>query len=243
MGRLLFISALLHVALLVVLPMVPRLSRDYDAALDTYMVELVDITPATKAAEPAAAEEPTKVEEPVVEKTPVEEKVEEAKIPERPEPKPKRVVLKPPAVKSESTLEERLEERLKAQDQRRPEPAKPAEERRGDAAPAQTSTARVSASRFPYSWYLSVVQGKVSSNWVQPSARLILEDSLTTSVSFSIGRDGSISDVRVSRSSGRSTVDQSAAKAVRDSAPFPPLPDDYRETRLEVTIDFTILKE
>jgi outer membrane biosynthesis protein TonB len=38
-------------------------------------------------------------------------------------------------------------------------------------------------------------------------------------------------------------LDQSAAKAVRDSEPFPPLPDDYRENSLQVTIDFTIVRE
>ncbi|MFH1502554.1 MAG: TonB family protein, partial [Candidatus Eisenbacteria bacterium] len=87
------------------------------------------------------------------------------------------------------------------------------------------------------------VQGKVSSNWSQPSARLIVEDSLTVSVSFVIRRDGSVGDVRIARSSGRSTVDQSAAKAVRESIPFPPLPDDYLQERLDVTIDFTIVRE
>jgi protein TonB len=101
----------------------------------------------------------------------------------------------------------------------------------------------VTASRFPYGWYLSVIQGKVSSNWDQPSARLLAEDSLTASVSFTIRRDGSVHGIQVSRSSGRSTVDQSAARAVRDSAPFPPLPDDYMRDTLEVTIDFTIVRE
>jgi len=49
--------------------------------------------------------------------------------------------------------------------------------------------------------------------------------------------------VTVRKSSGRSTIDQSAAKAVRNSAPFPPLPDDYRDDRLDVTIDFTVERE
>lgn len=239
MGRVLFISAIIHVIVLVALPFVPGLSRRYDPALDTYMVELVDIP--AQASTPQV-EEPTPPEPAVEESKPVEE---EQTIPEEPAPKPepKRVILKPPTPKTERTLEERLEERLKVQDQRRPESPRPTQERKTESGPAQTSTARVSAAKFPYGWYLSVVQGKVSSNWSQPSARLIVEDSLTVSVAFVITRDGSVRDVRVSRSSGRSTVDQSAVKAVRDSAPFPPLPDDYMENRLEVTIDFTILKE
>ncbi len=238
MGRVLFISALVHVIVLVALPFIPALSRHYDAALDTYTVELVDVP--SQPDVPPAVEEPAQQEAAVEEPAPTEEK---ETIPEEPKAKPKQVVLKPPAAKQEKSLEERLQERLGAQDRKRPQESQEQPKPKTESAPAQTSTARVSASRFPYGWYLAVVQGKVSSNWSQPSARLIVEDSLTTSVAFTIARDGSVRDVRVSRSSGRSTVDQSAAKAVRDSAPFPPLPDDYRENTLQVTIDFTILKE
>jgi protein TonB len=240
MGRLLVISALIHAVLLVVLPLVPGLTRDFEPALDVYAVELMDVTQQPVAPPPAPVEEPEpEVEEPPADEPVVEEIEEEAPIPE--EPAPRRVVMKPPPEQERPSLEERLEQRLREQDESRPEPTQ--ERPREEPPPAQTGSARVTAQRFPYSWYLSIVQGKVSSNWSQPSARLIVEDSLTTSVSFVIRRDGSVHDVRVVRSSGRSTVDQSAAKAVRESVPFPPLPDDYLEQRLDITIDFTIVRE
>jgi len=204
-------------------------------------VELVELSAPAQAAETQPADEPEPAQE-EVEEEPVQEEVEEEPaIPDEPTT-PKRAVLTPPPSRPKKTLEERLSERLDAQDQSRPVQ----EQRdvpREQPAPAQTSTARVTASRFPYGWYLSVIQGKVSSNWDQPSARLLAEDSLTASVSFTIRRDGSVHGIQVSRSSGRSTVDQSAARAVRDSAPFPPLPDDYMRDTLEVTIDFTIVRE
>ena len=237
MGRLLIISAAVHVALLVVVPLIPGLARDYELGLEVYAVELVAMPEETAVAQQAPAEpEPEAVE--AAPEPKVEEVEEEAEIPEEPPPRPKRVVVKPPPAEPQQSLADRLAERMKEQDASRP-----AQTPRNDApaTPApQTSTATVAASRFPYGWYLSIVQGKVSSNWDQPSARLIGEDALTVVVSFRIRRNGTVEAIAVRRSSGRQTVDQSAAKAISDSAPFPPLPDDYLEERLDVTIDFTI---
>jgi TonB family protein len=240
LGRLLAISAAVHVVLLIAVPLIPGLSRDYDLGLDVYAVELVDIPAEAPAVVPVPSE-PEPVEEAVISEPAPEEVEEEAEIPEDPPPRPKRVVIKPPPAEPERTLADRLADRLKEQDASRP-----AEQPRAEStqrAPAQTSRATVAASRFPYGWYLSIVQGKVSSNWDQPSARLIGEDALTVVVSFRIRRDGSAEAISVRRSSGRSTVDRSASKAVSESVPFPPLPDDYLEDRLDVTIDFTITRD
>ena len=226
--------------LLVALPLVPGLSRDYDLGLDVYAVELVDVRAETRAVEPAPSEAQP-IEETVAAEPAAEEVEEEAEIPEDPPQRPKRVIVKPPPATPERTLADRLADRLREQDASRPA-EQPREESRSSP-PAQSSRATVAASRFPYGWYLSVVQGKVSSNWDQPSARLIGEDALTVVVSFRIRRNGSVEAIAIRRSSGRSTVDQSAAKAVGESTPFPPLPDDFLEDRLDVTIDFTITRD
>jgi protein TonB len=235
LGRVLIISALVHVVLLVVVPRMPALKRDDTPGLQVYTVELMDV-PATAPEPPSEvkAPEPTKSETPKVEE-PIRDAIPEKK------PARKQVAKKPPS-EPQPTLEERLAQRLKEQDAKRPEA--PSREETGvrPAASAATGRATVSATRFPYAWYLSVVQGKVSSNWTQPSARLIAEDSLTVVVSFRIRRDGSIDAVSVRRSSGRTTLDDSATKAIRSSAPFPPLPDDYRDSSLDVTIDFTVTR-
>lgn len=230
----------MHAVVLVVMPLIPGLSRDYDLGLDVYAVELV-AAPAEPVVVQQTAPEPEPVQEAAVAEPKVEEEAEEAEIPEEPSSRPKRLVVKPPPAQPEQTLAERLADRMKEQDANRP-PERSTREPQASP-PAQTSRATVAASRFPYSWYLSVVQGKVSSNWDQPSARLIGEDALTVVVSFRIRRDGSVEAIAVRRSSGRSTVDQSAARAISQSAPFPPLPDDYLDDRLDVTIDFTITRQ
>lgn len=237
MRRFLAISALVHAVLLLVLPALPGLGRDESMGLEYYAVELVEI--------PAPA--PARVEEPVAEpaeaepEEPVSEPEPELE-PQIPEERPRRRVAPKKPQRQVKSLEERLQERLEGKDDQRRSEEREAPDSNVEAQTA-TATAKVSATRFPYGWYLSVIQGKVSSNWRQPSSRLLGEDSFLTVVSFRIRRNGSIDVVTVRRSSGRPTVDQSAIKAVRDSSPFPELPNDYMEDHLDVTIDFTVLSE
>ncbi len=239
MGRLLFISALIHAVLLIVLPLLPGLARDYDETFDVYAVELLDVTAQPPAVEEAEPMEPSPV--PSAEEPVVEEKPEEPAIPEDPTPAPRRVVLKPPPSRKEPTLEERLKERLKVQDARRPETLERPESREEIPA-ARTASTLVSTPPSVAGWYVSIIQGKVYSNWTQPSERLIAEDSLTVSVSFVIMKEGSVHDIRVSRSSGRTTLDQSAVRAVRDSGPFPSLDGVYLKDRIDVTIVFSVTR-
>lgn len=231
MTRLLIISAILHVVVLVLVPLIPGIRRQYEFEPQAYSVELVEL-PREAEAEEAPVEpppEPPRQEEPE----------QEEAIPEEPAPKPRTITRKPPPKPPERSLEEKIAERLTKQDQERPRE----QPRTEPAPPAPTSTTTIKASQVTPSWYLSVIHGKVSSNWDQPSARLITEESLTVVVSFRIRQDGSVSGITVRRSSGRSTVDQSAAKAVRASTPFPPLSGVIPGDHLDVTIDFIMKRE
>ncbi len=239
MTRIIVISAIVHVVLIVLLPFIPRMTRTPEVAYDVYSVELVEVveTPPAPVAEQTV--EPPPEEEPVVEEeTPVDSEPE-PEIPDEPVRQTRRIVTTPPP-RQERSLAERLAERLDAEEESRTEPA-PAREPAPEQAPSARTT--VTASRFPYAWYLSIVQGKVKSNWRQPSSVLFGERELRAVVSFRIMRNGSVGPVTVRRSSGRATLDQSAAKAVQASAPFPPLPDDYRENHLDVTIDFAVTRD
>lgn len=235
MNRFLIISASAHVVLLFILPFIPGIFTDEEMGLDVYSVELVDIR-----SQPVRVETP----EPEIEETvetppePAPEIVEE-RIPEEPAPQRRVAIRRDPPEERES-LADRLAERLRSQDEER---AEEPEVEQQPTEPVASASATVTASRFPYAWYLSIVQGKVSSNWRQPSSRLITQDQLSTRISFRIRRDGSAELVTVRRSSNLPNVDQSAVKAVRDSTPFPPLPDDYMEDHLDVTIDFTVKQE
>ncbi len=234
MPRFLVISTIVHLFLLILVPFIPGLLEEEMMGLETYTVELVELRSSPREPEP----EPV-VEEAAPEPAPEPEPVVEEQIPDNPPPKRVRRVTFTPPARSEKTLEERLADRLKTQDEMRDERVEP--EETATEQPPITS-AVVTASRFPYSWYLSIIQGKVRLNWKQPSSVLISDEKLSTQISFRIDRNGGIEVVTVRRTSGLQNVDQSAVKAIRNSAPFPPLPDDYMENHLDVTIDFTVAR-
>lgn len=252
MGKLIAVSALLHVVALLVLPHVPALGRHYELAYDVYSVDLIDLPGGPGATAEQASEEIAAPAEEIQAPAPPPEKAEDA-IPEEPVKRPKQIAVKPPSTTPQRSLKDRISERLQKQDEKRPAGATTPSGSSGTqgttpggpgaGASSGPGRATVAASRFPYSWYLSVVQGKVTMSWEQPSARLATDNALSALVSFRIKRDGSIDALTVRRSSGRSTLDQSATRAVRDAAPFPPLPSDYREGYLDVTIEFTLTRQ
>ncbi|MCK4916432.1 MAG: energy transducer TonB [Candidatus Eisenbacteria sp.] len=233
MRRLFIISASIHVALFALLPVLPNLGVRQPLAMEVYAVELVDLP---REAAPVEEVQEEKIPEP--EPAPVEPPPEADPIPERPVQRPVRKVVAPPPKRVEKSLEEKIADRLKAQDERRPE-QKPQEE----APKPQTTPSRstkISAGKVVADYYLTMLQGKITRNWKQPSARFTGGDSPTARVSFTVLSSGSITNLRLTRSSDWSTIDQSAVQAVRASAPFAELPSTYLGDRLDVTIDFTI---
>jgi protein TonB len=230
MRRLIIISAAVHVGVLILLPILPTLGNEQPLALEVYAVELVELPPPSPPVQEVVEEETAP--EPVVEQPPPEEKP----IPEEPVRQRKRPVVTPPPKPPEKTLEEKIAERLKSQEQSRPK-----EESREEK-PAQqqpSGSTKITAGKVA-DYYLTVLQGKITRNWKQPSARFTGGDAITVRVSFTILRNGDITGLKVARASGWSTVDQSAIQAVRSSAPFGALPPTYRDDRLDVTIDFTV---
>jgi TonB family protein len=99
---------------------------------------------------------------------------------------------------------------------------------------APSSQISVDSARFPYAYYLRTVKNKINSNWEWS------EDfgSLRILVYFSIGRDGIIRDLRIDTSSRDKLFDQQAVRAVKLSEPFPPLPFDYNEDKIEIMFEF-----
>lgn len=92
------------------------------------------------------------------------------------------------------------------------------------------------AGRYP--WYVESVRRNISQNWMQntidPSARSRSHAVAT----FTINRDGSIKNIRISQSSGNASFDNSAQRALLSIDHFPPLPSDYSGSYVDVTFDF-----
>jgi protein TonB len=91
-------------------------------------------------------------------------------------------------------------------------------------------------SKFP--WYVEAVQRRVSSNWLQSTVDPGISTAPRAVVTFDILRDGSVANIQVMRSSGNSSVDTSAVRAIRASSPLERLPGEYSGSKVSVEFWF-----
>ena len=89
-----------------------------------------------------------------------------------------------------------------------------------------------------YSWYVRVVQQKVSENWLKYEVDPRIQDAQRVYVTFDITRDGRPTNVQVEQSSGVPSLDQSATRALQRIDTFGPLPPDYSGNRVSVEFWF-----
>ena len=230
MRRLFIISASIHVALFALLPILPSFGVRQPLAMEVYAVELVDLP--TEA--PPVEEVQEDVSEP--EPAPVEPPPEKDVIPEKPVKRRVRDVVAPPPRRVEKSLEEKIAERLKQQDASRPKET-PREERPKPQVPSGST--KITAGKVVADYYKTMLQGKVDRNWDPPTAHFVGRDAPVVRVSFTVLSSGSITNLRITRSSKWPTLDESAVQAISAAAPFAELPVGYAGDRLDVTIDFT----
>jgi TonB family protein len=87
-------------------------------------------------------------------------------------------------------------------------------------------------------YYLTLVKFKIEEAWnllavgVPPEASVV--------VRLRILRSGSVKDIEVVTSSGSSSVDNVAVRAIRQSQPLPPFPNLLSEPSLEVMLRFVM---
>lgn len=89
-----------------------------------------------------------------------------------------------------------------------------------------------------YGWYIEAVKNRISTNWLLSIISPSILSARRVYVEFDILRDGSISGVRLTQSSGISEVDRSALRAVYASSPLPPLPAGYNGHDIHVDFYF-----
>jgi TonB family protein len=75
-------------------------------------------------------------------------------------------------------------------------------------------------------------------NTIDPAVRAAR--TAKTVVTFTINRDGSVKNIRISQSSGNRSMDDSAQRALLSIDHFPPLPPDYSGSYVDVIFDFDL---
>ena len=89
-----------------------------------------------------------------------------------------------------------------------------------------------------YGWYVASVRSRISGNWLLSTISPSIVSAPRLYMTFTILRDGSVSDPEVTQSSGIPEVDRSALRAVLASNPLPSLPPDYAGNRVKVNLYF-----
>jgi protein TonB len=91
-----------------------------------------------------------------------------------------------------------------------------------------------------YSWFVDAVRNRISSNWLQSMVDPSVRFAPRATVTFQILRDGSIVNIQITHSSGNTSVDNSAVRAILSSSPVTKLPNDYsgQVVNVEFWFDF-----
>ena len=93
-----------------------------------------------------------------------------------------------------------------------------------------------------YPWYVDAVRNRIRQSWdqttIEPAVRAAHQ--AHTVMNFRINANGSISNIKVAQSSGNSSMDYSAMRALQGIDAFRPLPNDYMGSYVDVTFDFDL---
>jgi TonB family protein len=88
--------------------------------------------------------------------------------------------------------------------------------------------------RFPA--YVDAVRNRISSNWLQSTVDPTVRWAPRAQFTFQILRDGTVTNVQMTQSSGNRSVDNSALRALLSSGPMSGLPSNYSGN--SVTVEF-----
>ncbi|MES2222263.1 MAG: TonB family protein, partial [Acidobacteriota bacterium] len=90
-----------------------------------------------------------------------------------------------------------------------------------------------------FGWYVDVIKRTVAQNWYSQLADPKASMGHSVVVTFTVHRDGSVSDPRVAQASGVSSLDLSAIQAIQRVNSFGPLPAGYAGSSVTVAYTFT----
>jgi len=156
-----------------------------------------------------------------------------AATPPRIEPEPKQKPAKAQMQYKAKKKRKKPSSKPKEKPRKSKQPAKQAS--RSQTAKASKSGVRVDEADFKFAYYLEIIKERISDNWTPPPVGM---GTTLTTIYFKIDRSGSISDIKIEKSSGSDIFDKSALRAVSEATPLPPLPAGFRGKWLGVHFEF-----
>ncbi len=91
---------------------------------------------------------------------------------------------------------------------------------------------------FEFTYYLTLVRNRIAQTWAPPAGLTSGGQPVKAVAYFRVGRDGSISALRLETGSGYEFFDNSVLRAVQLSDPLPPLPLGYSGADLGIHFGF-----
>ena len=85
--------------------------------------------------------------------------------------------------------------------------------------------------------YYEALWARIKSEWALPRG-ILPSENLEAIVDVSVSRSGTVSSLRIEKTSGNRYFDQSAIRAIRKASPFPPIPENIRGSNIELGIRF-----
>lgn len=101
---------------------------------------------------------------------------------------------------------------------------------------ASLSGATVDNSSFTYGWWFDLAFKEIAGNF---RFSYSYDGSLVCVIYFQVIQSGRVLGLEVKQSSGVSEYDRACLQAVEKSAPLPPLPSDFRDEIIGITLPFT----
>ncbi len=145
----------------------------------------------------------------------------EAVIEPKPQPEPAKPEPKAPEQLTTQT------DRQRENDQRTTAPAS------GPGSPFPGATIDNASFNYPY-WFDQAFR-KIATNYRNP---VPYEGTLVCVVYFQVIRSGNVIELRIEQASGIAAFDQACLQAVERSTPFPPLPKQFRDEIIGITVPF-----
>ncbi len=91
---------------------------------------------------------------------------------------------------------------------------------------------------FQFAWYVASMRARISANWLLSTVSPNITSAPRVYLTFQILRDGTVTEVQITQSSGVPEVDRSALRAILASNPLPPLPPQYSGGSVNVQFYF-----
>ena len=88
--------------------------------------------------------------------------------------------------------------------------------------------------------YADLLRQRVAQFWKTTAIDPRLRTAPQVSVTFTLHRDGSATNIRITQKSGISALDFSAQRAIMDAVPFPPLPPQFPKNDAEIEFVFEL---